>query len=137
RLPPALEQTPVLAPDAFAPYLRVLVTLSPERTYPGPLAFPYVIVRQDQVNALDSALIAALHASYGCTYANRRFALFELGARPSVEGARVNGRLAALANGAAAGARIVVRDRQDRAVLVTTCNRPAALARSLPQLSAL
>jgi hypothetical protein len=139
RLPSTPGHDQVLAPDEFASYVRQQTTLSPDRAYPGTLTYRYVIVRQDQLNALDPDLLAALRASYGCIHANRRFALFESAAPSSRVGASVVARLDGLAGAhkAAAPPRVVAPGARDRAILVTTYNRPSALARSLPQLTAL
>ncbi len=139
RLPSAPGHEQILAPDELASYLRQQITLSPDRAYPGPLSVQYVIVRQDQVNTLDPGLLAALRSSYGCVHANRRFALFACGAVSSPAGASVMARLDGLLGTAkpAAAPRVVVPGARDRAILVTTYNRPAALARSLPQLASL
>ena len=93
RLPSIPGHEQILAPDEFASYLRQQITLSPDRAYPGPLSIQYVIVRQDQINALDPGLLAALKSSYGCIHANRRFALFECGVPSSPAGASVMARL--------------------------------------------
>src|SRR5258706_10902686 len=86
RLPSVPGHEQILAPDEFAPYVRQQITLSPDRAYPGPLSVRYVVVRQDQVSALDPGLLAALQSCYGCIHANRRFALFECGGPPSPAG---------------------------------------------------
>lgn len=139
RLPSAAGHDQILAPDEFASYLRQQITLSPDRAYPGPLSVQYVIVRQDHINALDPGLLAALKASYGCIHANRRFALFACGAASSPAGASVMARLGGLleTRRPAAAPRVIAPEARDRAILVTTYNRPSALARSLPQLTAL
>ncbi len=139
RLPSDSGHEQILAPDEFASYLRQQITLSPDRAYPGPLSIRYIVVRQDQVNALDPGLLAALKSSYGCIHTNRRFALFECGVASSPAGASVMARLDGLpgVSGPAAVPRVVAPAARDRAILVTTYNRPLALARSLPQLASL
>jgi hypothetical protein len=139
RLPSAPGHEQILAPDEFASYLPQQITLSPDREYPGPLSIRYVVVRQDQFNALDPGLLAALKSSYGCIHANRRFVLFECGVASAPAGASVMARLNGLPGGSgpAAVPRVIAPAARDRAILVTTYNRPSALARSLPQLASL
>lgn len=130
----------VFAPDEFSPYLRALTPLSPYRDLPGDLTFDAIVVRQDQLNMLAPPLIRALRDAYACVFANRRFALFvpaPLAGQPSAAAVQVAHRLATLAAPVTATAAARTATPADRAILVTTFNRPAALARSLPQIAAL
>lgn len=129
----------VLGPDEFAPYLRLLTPLSPDRDLPLDLAFDAIVIRQDQVNALPMTLIVTLNSAFSCRYANRRFALFLPGRRTSGSSAAAatTKRLRTLAEAAPAVAPRRTQIQAGCAILVTTFNRPMALARSLPQIVAL
>jgi Glycosyl transferase family 2 len=131
----------VLGPQEFAPYIRELTTLTPHSLPPMDLRFDAVVVRQDHLNGLPAPLLAALHAGYACAYANRTFLLFEPAASPataaSTVAAAVQTRLAALTGGPPRMVGRLVRPDVERAIVVTTFDRPAALERSLPQVAAL
>jgi hypothetical protein len=130
----------VFGPEEFSPYLRALTPLSPCRDLPADLTFDCIVVRQDQLNLLAAPLIAVLQQAYSCAYANRRFALFGLGplvGPPPAAAAQVARRLATLSAPVASTVLARTTTPTDRAILVTTFNRPAALARSLPQIAAL
>jgi hypothetical protein len=126
----------VLGPDELAPYIRNLTLLSPDRAASDARPYDYVVIRQDHLGALDRRLLTAL-GTFGCVYANARFALFEAGATPVPSAATddVRGRIATLTADAPPVPAPDRRAIRDRAILVTTFNRPAALQRTLPQLA--
>jgi hypothetical protein len=131
----------VLGPDELAPYIRELTALSPHHPLPFDLPFDAIVVRQDHMNALPVRLLVALRERYTGVYMNRRFLLF-VPSDGAIRGgnsdaAAIAERLAALTQAAAPAPGLSRRDDQQRAVLVTTFNRPAALERSLPQITAL
>jgi hypothetical protein len=133
------RQVRVLGPEELSPYLRALTPLSLYRDPPLDLTFDAIVVRQDQLTALPTPVIAALHRSYACTYANVRFALLTRAASGgrSSAAAAVTRRIETLI---AAMPPQTVPDTStpdDCVILMTTFNRPAALARSLPQVAAL
>jgi hypothetical protein len=131
----------VCAPEQFSPYLRQLTILSPYGALPTRLEFDYIILQQDYVTSYDLALLAPLRTHYTCIAANRRFALFNArtqGRQPvSHEASVVEQRIEELCRPRLARSARMPVPRQDRAILVTTHNRPAGLTRSLPQLVAL
>lgn len=144
RIGPHTRDGRVLGPDEFASYVRVLTPLSPHTPVPADLSFDAVVVRQEHINALAPPLLLALHQQYICVHANARYAIFEPrgNAAASQSGAVVRDRIAELVR-ATDGRADRLADRPQawhdgrRAVLVTTFNRPAALRRSLPQLTRL
>ena len=133
------RQVRALGPDEFAPYLRALTPLSPFALPPRDLSFDFIIVRQDHLNGIADRVLATLDAAFACTAANPRFALFE----PIASGARLGAGCAGVAD----RVRALMRDRPaapvpaafpaDRAIFMTTFNRPLALRRSLPAVAAL
>jgi hypothetical protein len=131
----------VLGPEEFAPYIRLLTPLSSVSAPPTDLDFDGIIVRQEWITALDRRLLTLLGSSYQCTYSNARYALFEprRQERPETpDAAALHERIQSLVDAAPASGATIHRPRvQERAVLVTTFNRPAALRRSLPQIAAL
>lgn len=133
----------VLGPDEFAPYLRCLTPLGSPAGQVPVRPFAWVIVPQERLPSLPRPMIGDLRAGYRCVAANRRFLLFHVRpeAAPAGPGpdADVQMRLAALLDPPPTVAPGPLRrfDWQDRAILVTTFERPAALERSLPQLARL
>lgn len=137
-----VRQVTVLGPDEFSPYLRRLTPLALLSDSSAGQGFAWIIVPQGQLGRLSSVLLRALHAHFECVLENRRYALF----RPVVSGhahrggATMRSRLEALLpeeTGTAQTAVPAPYRWADRAILVTTCDRPAALERSLPQFARL
>jgi hypothetical protein len=144
RIDGASKKARVLGPEELAPYVRLLTPLSTAATLPTDLDFDYVVIRQEWLAALDGRLLAHLHQSYHCAYANARFALFSpkgAAIEESAAAASTSARLSELVSRpivAASASRSARAPRVgERAILVTTFNRPAALRRSLPQIAAL
>jgi hypothetical protein len=143
RIDGAGGESRVLGPDECAPFVRHLTTLSPHLPLPLRLDFDYIVVRQDQLTRLQAALLAALRDDYRCACANLRFLLFTRarpGGRPPAHAVpEVTARLAALTQEArlVASLPIAPAGGDDRAILVTTFNRPLALVRTLRHLIAL
>jgi hypothetical protein len=131
----------LLGPDEFAPYVRITRGLS-DAGIAANLSFDYVVLRQDELGQVEPVLLAAIRASYACTYANRRFALFsrakprasQASARAGAVLQRIDALTAHLDDRPAGAVRSLT---SDRGILVTTFNRPSALARTLPQLVSL
>jgi|KBSSwiStaDraftv2_1062776.scaffolds.fasta_scaffold57625_4 hypothetical protein len=131
----------VVAPDEFAPYLRARLAERDGLLAAGP-PFEYAVLRQTQIGALDAASIDLLRRDYSCLYANRLFVLFGprsvAPAAPSAAVAAVAERLDTLsATSSSVDVRPISPLARTHAVLVTTFNRPAALARALPQIAVL
>jgi hypothetical protein len=115
-----------------------------------PAAFETIVVRVDRLHEVDGRALALL-ASYRLAHSNPRFAVFSK-AGPATRSSgsredRLRARIAALASPDARGwaphhpglasPAPPMSDASRRAAFVTTFNRPAALARSLPQVAAL
>lgn len=130
----------VLGPEEFSPYLRCLTPLGGRIEEVPVRTFEWVIVKQDRLASLPVPLIRVLHEGYSCTATNRRYLLFRRSPADPPSGlfpdSLVRPRLEALLPPAPANdprpLHVFLWD--DRAVLVTTFERPAALERSLPQL---
>lgn len=137
RIDGDVRQVRVLGPEELSPYLRALTPLSSDREAPQDLTFDAIVVRQDQLTALPPAVIAALHQSYACVYANRRFALFTRAPSqaPSRAAAVVAQRVETLIAVTPAPPAPRTSTPHDCVIVMTTFNRPAALARALPQVA--
>lgn len=137
----ALDEDPrrarVLGPEEFAPYLRCLTPFGAAVDLPVEL-HDWVIVHQAKVAALPSPLLRRLHDRYRCVLANRRYMLFRHGSpeNPTAPMLEARARIAPLLRapqgkeGPVAGG----TEWSDRAIVVTTFERPAALERTLPQV---
>jgi len=133
----------VLGPDEFSPYLRCLTPLESTAQEIPAGTFEWVIVAQNRLANLPSAVLRGLHDDYTCVSENRRYLLFQAGSshsgdRPSLD-SMVGPRLEALLvqPSQSVHPRLRTFPWRDRAILVTTFERAAALERSLPQLSRL
>ncbi|MFA6165714.1 MAG: glycosyltransferase [Gemmatimonadaceae bacterium] len=129
----------VMGPDEFAPYLRCLMPLRGVADDLPVRAFPWVIVPQAALAGLPPALLRGLRDDYLRVMENRRYLLFRTSRRDSAIEANpgMRARLDALLAPTDAGndlPALKVPAWKDRAILVTTFERPAALERSLPQL---
>lgn len=140
RMRGEIGQLRLLGPDDFAPYIRHLTHLAPWFEPPRDLHFDFIVLRQDHLAALAPAFLARLRRQFACVAANRRFALFAptatAGTRRSAAADAVHRRIDVLIEPVRRPGPPLVR-WHDRAVLVTTYERPTALARSLPQLAAI
>jgi hypothetical protein len=128
----------VIGPEEFSPYLRGLTPLVSACSDIPAGAGEWVIVTQGGLASLPRPLLHVLRDGYHCVSANRRYILFRSGAASSRdEGVRL--RLDALLAGPAGSDLPPLRTLvwRDRAILLTTFNRPAAVERSLPQLTRL
>lgn len=129
----------VIGPDEFAPYLRCLTPLGSLTDDLPARAFAWVIVPQGKLAGLPASLIGRLRDDYVREMENRRYLLFRAAppatcVEPDPE---IRARLDSLLPPVGAGhdfPSLKVPVWEDRAVLVTTFERPAALERSLPQL---
>lgn len=129
----------VLGPDEFAPYLRCLTPLGSVGADVASRDFEWIIVPQGGLGTLPAPLLIGLRDHFRCTVENRRYLLFAANANSSTrDGAALRARIDALLPAHdASRAPLQVRTWKDRAVLVTTFERPAALERSLPQIACL
>lgn len=138
-----VSEVRVLGPDEFAPYLRCLTPLGNPAGQISLRPFAWVIVPQDRLPSLPEVMLCELRDGYRCVKANRRYLLFCAGALtarvsppPDVAArARLDTLVAPADTPAPVSTATAVW--ADRAILVTTFERPAALARSLPQLARL
>lgn len=143
---------PVLTHAAYRAYFPRVAALDDFAGRPGdlPADLPWVLLRKRRLNDLTPGLLGRLAADYapvaegpghlvlapaaraGAPLAS---AFFESALRPFADGAAAApADHAPLFEGAAAGA---AAGGATRAIVVSTFNRPAALARSLPQIAAL
>ena len=128
----------VIGPDEFAPYLRCLTPLGSMTDDLPARAFAWVIVAQGALAGLPTVLLQGLRDDYLCVLENRRYLLFratrhDSGVEYDLEmGRRLDALLPVGAGNDLPALNVLTWD--DRAVLVTTFERPAALERSLPQI---
>jgi hypothetical protein len=112
---------------------------------PADLArYRLAVVRKTRLNEIPLPIVRALGRGFGCVLENRRFVVLarDAGGRPSAffdaafarHAAEEDDRSDALFH---AGAEVDDGSDATRAVVVSTYNRPQALARTLPQLRAL
>jgi hypothetical protein len=145
RRPQALRR--VLAPAELVADLQEAVAYPRSFESGADLALGAAVLRTDRLQDIDLRTLGALRARMVCTHLGGRYALFEpAGARAAVTGPDVDvliERLTASLAGAPFHRPGPLRRAADgdapiqRAVLVTTYARPAALQRSLPQIVAL
>ena len=135
-----LRDARVLGPDEFSPYVRCLTRLGAFEEGSDARAFEWAIIAQDQLTSLSPSLLHGLRDHYHCAAANRRYLLFRMGPPPSdhrpATDAPARTRLDQLLQTPPAGRipRLGTFAWKDRAILVTTFERPSALERTLPQL---
>jgi Glycosyl transferase family 2 len=133
----------VLGPSQFSPYVRCLTVLDASIGDVPVVGFDWVIVVQGRLASLPLPLLRGLRDEYFCTIANRSYLLFR--AEPTSPGRAgpseclARDRINSILEGAPASEAPPLRAFRwrDRAILVTTFERPAALERSLPQIVAL
>jgi hypothetical protein len=110
------------------------------------LALDAAVLRLDRIQEIDARAIAVIRTRMACTLLTGRYALFETDAARRAAGPELDAllaRLEAIGRGEPAHRpspmpRATDRDGPvERALLVTTYERPAALQRSLPQIAAL
>jgi len=135
-----LRDVRILGPEEFSPYIRCLTPLSAFVQSDDERAFDWAIIPQDRLVNLPPSLLRGLRRHYHCTKANRRYLLFRQGPPPSTLSSPAHAwattRLDDLLQepAPADGPRPRTFTWTDRAILVTTFERPAALERTLKQL---
>jgi len=136
----------VLVPPELCPELPHAITYAGSFAPGAELELDAAVLRLDKVQGIDGRAIAVIRARMTCTLLSGRYALFETRATRRATGPDVEAliaRLDAIGRGEPAHRPPLVRRATDgegpvqRAILVTTYERPGALQRSLPQIAAL